>query len=93
MDDWSSYSDVEVVDAQGPALLIRVANLEGGPLPDVEVDLEGPEGPQNCRTDSRGLVSRTLGPGEWHITLSAVGWYPISKTIEIRRGQRTTLSA
>ena len=98
-DDWSSsYADTEPapVDSSatpGPSLLIKTMDLSGGPLPDVYVDVDGPSGSQNCLTDSHGFASRTLGPGSWRISLSAAGWYRISRQVVIRSGQRTTLIA
>jgi hypothetical protein len=98
LDDWSSYSDVETTKTErgepaGPSLSLRVMDLEGGALPDAFVEVEGPGGPQNCHTDSRGSASRSLGPGEWHVRVSALGWHPVSRRIVIREGRHVTLTA
>lgn len=78
-----------------PLLMVTVSDINGMPLPGVEVVLENESGvyPMKFRTTDNGVTRPTVGPGRWRLTVSLQGFRSAQRVITVQSGERCVVRA
>jgi hypothetical protein len=73
-----------------PLLMVRALDINGMPLPGVEVSLQSDDAayPMKFTSGIDGVARPTVGPGQWKITLSLQGFRSVSKIVSVQSGER-----
>ncbi|HWZ86396.1 MAG TPA: hypothetical protein VN032_09360, partial [Thermoanaerobaculia bacterium] len=96
-----SYVDIErqvaIEDAPAlPLLNVVVSDMRGGVLSGAIVEVVSQDGSHKILkylTGAQGTVAPPVRPGEWRVTVSNVGFAPVSKLILVRSGESCLVRA
>lgn len=78
-----------MADALPVTLLTRT--VEGDPIADVSLRIEGPGGDTSATTDDEGRAEVELAPGGYEVTATRTGFAPTMERLDVREGRRNAL--